>query len=278
VAGADVLYTDVWVSMGEPKEVWDERIALLRDYQVTMDVLRATGRPDVKFMHCLPAFHDRGTKVGEEIFQKTGWRPSRSPTRSSRASTRRVRPGREPHAHHQGRPRRDAGRLRCASLPRSVATRCSARGEADAYVQAANVARAVAALAPLADEHELVLTHGNGPQVGVLALQSASDPQLSTPYPFDVLGAQTQGMIGYWLLQALQNNLPGRQVASIINQTLVAASDPALENPTKSSARSTTSRRRSAWPPSGAGSSSPTASTGGASSARRGRSASSRRA
>ena len=108
------------------------------------------------------------------------------------------------------------------------------RGEKpDAYVQAANVARAVAALAPLADEHELVLTHGNGPQVGVLALQSASDPQLSTPYPFDVLGAQTQGMIGYWLLQALQNNLPGRQVASIINQTLVAASDPALENPTK---------------------------------------------
>ncbi len=108
------------------------------------------------------------------------------------------------------------------------------RGEKpDAYVQAANVARAVAALAPLADEHELVLTHGNGPQVGVLALQSASDPQLSTPYPFDVLGAQTQGMIGYWLLQALQNNLPGRQVAAIINQTLVAASDPALMNPTK---------------------------------------------
>ncbi len=72
VAGADVVYTDVWVSMGEPKEVWDERIALLRDYQVTADVLRATGRPDVRFMHCLPAFHDRGTVVGEEIFQKTG--------------------------------------------------------------------------------------------------------------------------------------------------------------------------------------------------------------
>jgi carbamate kinase len=108
------------------------------------------------------------------------------------------------------------------------------RGEKpDAYVQAANVQRAVAALAPLAHDHELVLTHGNGPQVGVLALQSASDPQLTTPYPFDVLGAQTQGMIGYWLLQALQNCLPGRQVASIINQTLVAASDPALLDPTK---------------------------------------------
>jgi carbamate kinase len=103
----------------------------------------------------------------------------------------------------------------------------------DASVQEANVARAVAALAPLAEEHELVITHGNGPQVGVLALQSASDPHLTTPYPFDVLGAQTQGMIGYWLLQAMQNALTNRQVAAIINQTLVAADDPAFDNPTK---------------------------------------------
>ena len=72
VAGADVVYTDVWVSMGEPKEVWAERVALLRDYQVTMDVLRATGSPDVRFMHCLPAFHDRSTVVGEQVFQQTG--------------------------------------------------------------------------------------------------------------------------------------------------------------------------------------------------------------
>jgi carbamate kinase len=103
----------------------------------------------------------------------------------------------------------------------------------DADVQEANVGVAAAALASLAEQHELVITHGNGPQVGVLALQSAADPNLSTPYPFDVLGAQTQGMIGYWLLQAMQNNLPGRQVAAIINQTLVEAGDPAFENPTK---------------------------------------------
>lgn len=103
----------------------------------------------------------------------------------------------------------------------------------DADVQEQNVATAAAALAPIAARHELVITHGNGPQVGVLALQSASDPRLTTPYPFDVLGAQTQGMIGYWLLQALQNHLPGRQVAAIINQTLVEANDPAFENPTK---------------------------------------------
>ena len=108
------------------------------------------------------------------------------------------------------------------------------RGERpDADTQIANVARSVRALAPLADRNELVITHGNGPQVGVLALESAEDPRLSAPYPFDVLGAQTQGMIGYWLLQALQNSLPGRQVASIINQTLVLAHDPALHHPTK---------------------------------------------
>ena len=103
----------------------------------------------------------------------------------------------------------------------------------DAELQEQNVDRAVAALAPIARQHELVITHGNGPQVGVLALQSASDPHLTTPYPFDVLGAQTQGMIGYWLLQSMQNHLPGRQVAAIINQTLVEAADPAFDDPTK---------------------------------------------
>lgn len=72
VAGVDFLYTDVWVSMGEPKEVWAERIEQLRDYQVNMDVVAATGNPGVRFMHCLPGFHDRHTKVGEEIFQQTG--------------------------------------------------------------------------------------------------------------------------------------------------------------------------------------------------------------
>ncbi|GCD34148.1 ornithine carbamoyltransferase [Streptomyces chrestomyceticus JCM 4735] len=72
VRGADFVATDVWVSMGEPKEVWDERIALLGGYAVTMDVLRATGNPDVKFLHCLPAFHDLGTAVGQEIFERHG--------------------------------------------------------------------------------------------------------------------------------------------------------------------------------------------------------------
>lgn len=72
VAGADFLATDVWVSLGEPKEVWDERIALLRPYAVTMDTLRATGNAEVKFLHCLPAFHDLGTEVAREIHARHG--------------------------------------------------------------------------------------------------------------------------------------------------------------------------------------------------------------
>jgi ornithine carbamoyltransferase len=72
VKGVDFLYTDVWVSMGEPKEVWDERVKLLKPYQINMDVVEKTGNPNVKFMHCLPAFHNRETKVGEDIYQKTG--------------------------------------------------------------------------------------------------------------------------------------------------------------------------------------------------------------
>ncbi|MFF8945240.1 ornithine carbamoyltransferase [Streptomyces sp. NPDC014864] len=72
VAGADFVATDVWVSMGEPQEVWDERIGALAPYAVTMDVLRATGNPDVKFLHCLPAFHDLGTKVGRDIHERHG--------------------------------------------------------------------------------------------------------------------------------------------------------------------------------------------------------------
>ena len=72
VQGVDFVYTDVWVSMGEPQEVWEERIHLLRPYQVNSHLLDMTGNPKVKFMHCLPGFHDRHTKVGEELFQKTG--------------------------------------------------------------------------------------------------------------------------------------------------------------------------------------------------------------
>ncbi len=68
----DFLHTDVWVSMGEPEAKWTERIELLRPYQVNGDVMAKTGDPPAKFLHCLPAFHDRETRVGEEIFEKFG--------------------------------------------------------------------------------------------------------------------------------------------------------------------------------------------------------------
>lgn len=70
VNGADFIYTDVWVSMGEPKEVWQERIALLRPYQVNNAMLELTGNPQVKFLHCLPAFHDEQTTLGHQMAQQ----------------------------------------------------------------------------------------------------------------------------------------------------------------------------------------------------------------
>jgi ornithine carbamoyltransferase len=70
--GCDFLCTDVWVSMGEPKDVWKERIELLSPYQVNKGVMQMTGNPEVKFLHCMPAFHNRETIIGEEIYQKFG--------------------------------------------------------------------------------------------------------------------------------------------------------------------------------------------------------------
>lgn len=72
VQGADFLYTDVWVSMGEAKEVWQERIALLRPYQVNMAMIKLTGNPQVKFLHCLPAFHDDQTTLGKQMAEQYG--------------------------------------------------------------------------------------------------------------------------------------------------------------------------------------------------------------
>jgi ornithine carbamoyltransferase len=72
VEGCDFIYTDVWVSMGEPDDVWEERIRLLQPYQVNKKVMDLTGNPNVKFLHCLPAFHNTETKVGKQIFEKYG--------------------------------------------------------------------------------------------------------------------------------------------------------------------------------------------------------------
>jgi carbamate kinase len=108
------------------------------------------------------------------------------------------------------------------------------RGESpDACIQEEHVAKAVTALVPLLREHEVIITHGNGPQVGVLAIESAGDPALSRPYTFDVLGAQTQGMIGYWIAQAVSAVLPDRPAVCLVCRTIVHDGDPAMTHPTK---------------------------------------------
>jgi carbamate kinase len=107
------------------------------------------------------------------------------------------------------------------------------RGEPlDIERQRANVARAARALAELVREHELVVAHGNGPQVGLLALQAEAYRELE-PYPLDVLSAQTEGMIGYLIEQALRAELPDREIATLLTQVEVAADDRAWGRPTK---------------------------------------------
>jgi carbamate kinase len=108
------------------------------------------------------------------------------------------------------------------------------RGEKpDAAVQRRHVRRAAPFLALLAADHQLIVCHGNGPQIGLLARESRDDPELSVPYPLDVLGAQTQGMIGYWLVQELANAGVTKPVVALVNQTVVDPGDPAFAEPTK---------------------------------------------
>ncbi len=107
------------------------------------------------------------------------------------------------------------------------------RGEPlEAATQRTNIATAAKALAPIAKKHQLILTHGNGPQVGLLALQSASYAAVS-PYPLDILGAQTEGMIGYVLEQEMINAVPAIHIATLLTQVEVDPNDPAFAAPSK---------------------------------------------
>jgi len=107
------------------------------------------------------------------------------------------------------------------------------RGEPlDASIQRANIANAAAALAAVANSHRLVVTHGNGPQVGLLALQNEAYHDVS-PYPLDILDAESEGMIGYVLEQHLLNSLPGRHVVTLLTQVVVDPDDPAFRQPSK---------------------------------------------
>ncbi len=107
------------------------------------------------------------------------------------------------------------------------------RGEPmDAEHQRRNVGVAAEAIAALDRDYRIVITHGNGPQVGLLALQAEAMPD-SEPYPLDVLGAESEGMIGYLIEQALGNHLGDRPIATLLTQVVVDADDPAFDNPTK---------------------------------------------
>jgi carbamate kinase len=109
-----------------------------------------------------------------------------------------------------------------------------ARGDKpDAAIQLAHLRTAAEAIAPLTASHDVLICHGNGPQVGLLSLESETDHALTRPYPLDDLVAQTQGMIGYWLAQALRNAGVRKPVLGLITQTLVNAADPAFVTPTK---------------------------------------------
>ena len=107
------------------------------------------------------------------------------------------------------------------------------RGEPlEADIQRKNIELAARTLAQLTQQWRVILVHGNGPQVGLLALQNSAYANV-TPYPLDILGAESQGMIGYMLQQALKNQLPQREISVLLTQVEVDAHDPAFSNPTK---------------------------------------------
>ena len=221
--------------MGEADEVWAERIELLKPYQVNAETMALTGNPDAKFMHCLPAFHNTDTEVGKEIFEKFGMECARGDRGGLRvAGVDRLRRGGEPHAHDQGRDGRDPGELTMRVVVALGGNALLRRGEPlTAENQRANARVACKALAPVALEHELVISHGNGPQVGLLALQGSAYTEVD-PYPLDLLGAQTEGMIGYLIQQELGNELPQeKRLASLLTLIEVDPDDPAFGDPTK---------------------------------------------
>ena len=182
--------------MGAPKEKWAERVKLLTPYQVNAGVMAKTGNPRVKFMHCLPAFHNVETEVGTDIEAKFGI--------TAMEVTEEV-----------------------FESPASIVF----DQPENQRINAQKAAGAMAAI--LRAGHRLVVTHLNGPQVGLLALQGVAYKP-DEAYPLGVFDAETEGMIGYLIEQELENALDhDRPVAALLTQVVVDARGPAFDKPTK---------------------------------------------
>ena len=232
-------------------------------------------------MHCLPAFHDRETTVGAQICELYDWKASKSPTTSSNPSTRSCGTGREPDAHHQGDHGRHARRLKDRTRMRVViaigGNALLRRGEPmTAEAQRENVRVAARALVPVGQKHELVVSHGNGPQVGLLALQSAAyesgrDVPARRARRADRRHDRLRHRAG-----AGQSASRGETLRHRAHHGRSRLGDPAFANPTKFVGPTTTSSRPTSSPPRGDGPSSSTVPTGAEWCPLRSRSASSR--
>jgi carbamate kinase len=196
--------------------------------------MAATHRTDSRFMHCLPAVHDTSTELGRRIHDRFGLTGAEVTDEvfTSSASIVFHQAENRMHTIKALRARRSAPDMRAViAIGGNALLQRTDRPDAD--IQQGHVRVAAKAIATLADDHQLIVCHGNGPQIGILATESADDPALSHPFPLDVLGAQTQGMIGYWLAQELANAGVRAPIACVVTRTLVDADDPAFAAPTK---------------------------------------------
>ena len=235
--GAHVIYTDVWVSMGEPEEKWAERIELLKPYQVTKKVMKNASKKAI-FLHCLPSFHDVNTTIGKDIFEKYGLTEMEVTNEVFESEQSKVFDEAENRMH-------TIKAVMYATMGRKkmkivVALGGNALGKTPEEQLELVKETAKQIVKIVQDGHEVVVVHGNGPQVGMinLAFDNSYQNEAGTPLmPFAECGAMSQGYIGYHLQQAITDELNERKISkdcvTVITQVEVDPKDPAFKNPTK---------------------------------------------